>query len=114
MLAGDNPSLDAGGPVGRADKAPGWDAVGLEQASKDASVGVVADNAREAWRGPERGEVPGHVGGSPGICGLFFHMNDGDRCFWGDSGDASINELIQHEVADHQDPEAAETGQGGP
>jgi hypothetical protein len=58
----------------------------------------------------ERGKISTDVGGSAGI-GLFsFDMNNRNRSLGGDAGNATIDKLVEHQVADDQHSQFVKTG----
>ncbi len=67
------------------------------------SLGIFADDANDMDVAAERHDVAGHVRGPAKPELLAVELHDWDRRFGRNPRDASVHEVVQHQVADNED-----------
>src|SRR6202034_330102 len=64
---------------------------------------VIADDADENTPGPERGDVARDIAGATDLGRVVTNRKDRRRRFGRDARDLSIDEIVEHDVADAED-----------
>jgi hypothetical protein len=102
LIAGDMANLEGGGPVVDRQKRGGQVWLCGHQSGDRLTGAVVADNRDKRCRGAERGNVAHHVSGTAQHLRLALYPEDRDGRFRRNPFDRSIDEVIQHDIADAQ------------
>ena len=108
---GDHPFLDGGDPARLDQQARAVAALGLDQADDLGTGWVVTDQAEEATAGTECPQVAQDVAGAAEHGGLALDLQHGNRRLRRDPIDTAVDEAVEHDVADHQDPDLADCGE---
>jgi hypothetical protein len=83
---------------------------GTKSVSQPFGVDVIADHSKGRGRCSERDEVRHDVAGAAQRERLALDLDDRDGSFGRDSAHSAPDELVQHQVAKHDDPLAVESG----
>jgi hypothetical protein len=114
LLAGEDAGFDDRGIVAEPGNAGGADFSVAEKGEEFAGSIVAANASSQFGVDAEGGKIPGHIGGTTRVDSLFIHMNHRDGGFRGNSRNTSVDEFIEHQVANDKNPEPPEPSQGGP
>ena len=103
LIAGEDAQLSRGWLIGALDHGTGFDALRLAKPGQEVAVGVGADAPRKDCRGPKRGDIGGHVGGTTKDRFLRGFEQNRDGGFGRNAADLARNVLVQDHVADDED-----------
>ena len=76
--------------------------IGAEQPGNPVSLGVGASDRNETHVAAKAGKVGCDIRSAAWHLGFARFLQHRYRCFWRDAGHGSVDEPVQHHIADHQ------------
>src|SRR5439155_1411467 len=106
LLLGDDAGFDARGARITRHQAETTNVLLLQQTLQLICGGIATDRAKNLRRNLERGKIARHVRGAARHETLSREVHHRYRRFWRNAGHAAPDEMVQHQVADHQHADA--------
>ena len=109
LMAGHNPGLGDRLVLGPSKAKGHSDTVFAECLFQQRTVSVVAIEATQFNRSPERSNVARHIGRAPGIPRFTLHLHDRDRSLGRNPGNAAPDKPVQHHISNHEESAVGKT-----